>query len=74
MNNADFEGAIQLLKRNPMLHLNTEDARVLLNNLETLTKDSKDDKVDESKVSSPSYLLFFDIGIYAAFPTNYNHS
>jgi hypothetical protein len=49
INSADFDGAIQLLKRNPMLHLNTEDARLLLNNLEALTKDDSEQKDDGDK-------------------------
>ena len=37
---SDFEGAMQIIKRNPMIQLSSEDGRILLNNLESLTAEN----------------------------------
>jgi hypothetical protein len=47
----DYEAAFQILKRNPMMHIDPVDARVLMNNIEALSPNTQNDEADQKAVS-----------------------
>jgi hypothetical protein len=54
----DYEAAFQMLKRNPMLQLGPEDARLLLNNLNSLTPLAGDMDTNQKQLVESCTLLY----------------